>query len=64
MLDCGRFAFPNRLAAARDLLRPTLARALGANLEAWAVLAQLLPSFAGTLPALIATSAAIGAGAP
>jgi hypothetical protein len=63
MLDIGVWAFPARLEQARELLRPLVRDELGRNVEAWAVLVQLLPGFTGTLPELITTSGAIALGA-
>lgn len=63
VLDIGTWAFPARLEDARELLRPLVRDELGRNVEAWAVLAQLLPGFAGTLPELVSTSGAIALGA-
>lgn len=62
VLECIAAAVPQRAAEAADALRPLVAQELGENLEAWAVLAQLLPGFAGSLPELIVTSGAIAAG--
>lgn len=62
VLECIARATPQRAADAADALRPLVQQELGDNLEAWAVLAQLLPGFAGSLPELIATSGAIAAG--
>ena len=59
VLDTGRWAFPARLAEAEAALRPLVRGSLGGNVEAWAVLAQLLPTFTGTVPELIVTSGAI-----
>lgn len=63
VLDVGTWAFPARVEDARELLRPLVQDELGRNTEAWAVLAQLLPGFTGTLPQLIRTSGAIALGA-
>lgn len=63
VLDVGTWAFPARVEDARELLRPLVREELGRNKEAWAVLAQLLPGFTGTLPQLIRTSGAIALGA-
>ncbi|MER5864861.1 hypothetical protein [Kitasatospora sp. NPDC002040] len=63
ILGLGREAFPTRLAEAEDVLRPQVRRELGGHPEAWAVLAQLLPDFTGTLPELVDTAAAV-AGTP
>ncbi|MFD3436541.1 hypothetical protein ACFWU3_03440 [Streptomyces sp. NPDC058685] len=59
VLDTGRWAFPGRLPEAEAVLRPLVQGSLGENTEAWAVLAQLLPTFTGTAPELIVTSGAI-----
>jgi hypothetical protein len=58
-LDTGHWAFPSRVGEAEDVLRPLVRDSLGANVEAWAVLAQLLPTFTGTAPELIVTAGAI-----
>ncbi|MEU9607398.1 hypothetical protein [Streptomyces sp. NPDC048057] len=58
-LDTGRWAFPSRMPDAEAALRPLVLGSLGANVEAWAVLAQLLPTFTGTVPELVVTSGAI-----
>ncbi|MCT4353381.1 hypothetical protein M5362_09600 [Streptomyces sp. Je 1-79] len=58
-LDTGRWAFPTRAREAEDVLRPLVRGSLGTDLEAWAVLAQLLPTFTGTVPELIVTAGAI-----
>ncbi|MGW6564101.1 hypothetical protein [Streptomyces sp. NPDC054975] len=58
-LDTGRWAFPTRKREADAALRPLVRGSLGANVEAWAVLAQLLPTFTGTVPELIVTAGAI-----
>jgi len=62
VLDVGRWAFPEALRPAAALISPLVEHDLGANLEAWAVLGQLVPTFAGTLPELLRTSAAIAGG--
>ena len=43
----------------RERLTPSVREHLGGHAEAWAVLAQLLPTFSGTLPELIATAGAV-----
>ncbi|MET9297246.1 hypothetical protein [Streptomyces sp. NPDC003077] len=58
-LDTGRAAFPHRLEEARETLAPLVREHLGPRPEAWAVCAQLLPTFAGTVPELIGTAGAI-----
>ncbi|WP_457032869.1 hypothetical protein [Kitasatospora sp. P5_F3] len=64
VLGLGRIVFPSRLAEVEDVLRPMVERELGGHGEAWAVLAQLLPGFTGTLPELIATAGAVAGPAP
>ncbi|KQV21732.1 MULTISPECIES: hypothetical protein [unclassified Kitasatospora] len=64
VLGLGRVAFRARLAESEDILRPLVERELGGNEAAWAVLAELLPSFAGTLSELITTAAAIASPGP
>ncbi|MFI0723280.1 hypothetical protein [Streptomyces sp. NPDC021224] len=59
VLAAGRWAFPARLREARDELRPLVRERLGGNTEAWAVAAQLLPTFAGTVPELVVTAGAV-----
>lgn len=59
VLAAGPWAFPARLAQAVDALRPLVRERLGGNPEAWAVTAQLLPTFAGTVPELVTTAGAI-----
>ncbi|MEV6104807.1 hypothetical protein AB0M28_08845 [Streptomyces sp. NPDC051940] len=58
VLALGAWAFPHRLEEALEPLRP-LIDALGPSPEAWAVLAQLLPTFSGTVPELLVTTRAI-----
>ncbi|MER5600790.1 hypothetical protein [Streptomyces sp. NPDC002265] len=59
LLSLGNTLFPARLGAARDALRPLVHDHLGDREEAWAVLAQLMPTFHGTAPELVATAGAI-----
>ncbi|MFJ3923292.1 hypothetical protein [Streptomyces sp. NPDC090022] len=59
LLETGRWAFPARLPQAQEVLRPLVHGSLGTGTEAWAVLAQLLPTFTGTVPELIVTAGAI-----
>lgn len=59
LLATGRWAFPSRMLDAEAALRPLVRESLGANAEAWAVLAQLLPTFTGTVPELVVTAGAI-----
>jgi hypothetical protein len=62
VLACIAEVAPHRAAEAADALRPLVESELGDDLEAWAVLAQLLEGFAGSLAELIVTSGAIAAG--
>lgn len=59
VLHLGTRLFPRRVAEATTTLAPLVRAELGANPDAWAVLAQLLPTFAGTVPELVATCGAI-----
>ncbi|MPY33444.1 hypothetical protein FNH09_19915 [Streptomyces adustus] len=59
LLSLGHTLFPARLAAAQDALRPLVRDHLGESEEAWAVLAQLMPTFHGTAPELVVTAGAI-----
>jgi hypothetical protein len=59
VLSFGTQLFPRRVGEAAASLAPPVRAELGANLDAWAVLAQLLPTFAGTVPELVATCGAI-----
>ncbi|OXM62709.1 hypothetical protein [Amycolatopsis vastitatis] len=59
VLSVGTQLFPHRVGEAAASLAPAVRAELGANLDAWAVLAQLLPTFAGTVPELVATCGAI-----
>ncbi|MEU4097410.1 hypothetical protein [Streptomyces sp. NPDC026673] len=63
VLAVGRWAFARRADEAAGTLRPLVRAELGGNTEAWAVLAQLLPTFSGTHPELITTAGAIAGGA-
>lgn len=58
----GRTLFPRRLAEAEDVLRPLVRREMGTGTESWAVLAQLLPTFSGTVPELVRTAGAVAHG--
>ncbi|MER6910084.1 hypothetical protein ABT354_00195 [Streptomyces sp. NPDC000594] len=58
VLDMGRWAFPRRIPEAEEVLRPLVRGSLGADTEAWAALAQRLPTFTGTVPELITTAGA------
>ncbi|SDM30827.1 hypothetical protein [Allokutzneria albata] len=59
VLELGPRLFPGREAEALDVLGPLVRRELGGNVEAWAVLEQLLPTFTGTVPELVVTCGAI-----
>jgi hypothetical protein len=59
VLHVGAQLFPQRVGDAAELLEPLVRKEIGANPDAWAVLAQLLPAFAGTVPELVRTSGAI-----
>ncbi|GAA2674324.1 hypothetical protein GCM10010428_34660 [Actinosynnema pretiosum subsp. pretiosum] len=59
VLNTGRWAFPHRAAEAAAALGPLVREELGEDLEAWSVLAQLLPTFTGTAPELLRTCGAI-----
>jgi hypothetical protein len=61
VLHLGAELFPHKVAEAGELLGPLVRAELGAHQEAWAVLAQLLPTFAGTVPELVRTSGAVAA---
>ncbi|WP_157767768.1 hypothetical protein [Actinosynnema pretiosum] len=59
VLNTGRWAFPHRAAEAAAALGPLVREELGEDLEAWSVLAQVLPTFTGTAPELLRTCGAI-----
>ncbi|WP_328616920.1 hypothetical protein OHS18_11165 [Amycolatopsis sp. NBC_00355] len=59
VLYFGTRLFPHRAGEVAAVLTPLVRTEIGANPDAWAVLAQLLPTFAGTVPELVATSGAI-----
>ncbi|MFC0543415.1 hypothetical protein [Kutzneria chonburiensis] len=59
VLQAGAQLFPQRAGEAAALLAPLVRAEIGADPDAWAVLAQLLPTFAGTLPELLRTCGAI-----
>lgn len=59
VLQHGTRLFPHRVAEAVELLKPLVRGEIGASPDAWAVLAQLLPTFSGTARELISTSAAV-----
>jgi hypothetical protein len=58
-LELGTWGFPHRLEPVRSVLGEQVREQLGGNVEAWAVFAQLLDTFIGTLPELITTTGAI-----
>ncbi|MFI5530588.1 hypothetical protein ACIA8O_18805 [Kitasatospora sp. NPDC051853] len=58
ILDLGRWAFPTALAPVEEALRPLVARHLADRPEAWVVLARLLPTYRGTVGALLAEAGA------
>lgn len=59
VLHFGTQLFPHRVGEAAALLAPLVRAEIGAHPDAWAVLAQLLPTFAGTVPELVSTSGAV-----
>lgn len=59
VLHFGTRLFPHRVDEAAAVLAPLVRAEMGASPDAWAVLAQLLPTFAGTVPELVATSGAV-----
>jgi hypothetical protein len=59
VLSLGRTMFPARVREAEDALRPLVREHLGGREEAWAVLAQLLGTYHGTVPELVITAGAI-----
>lgn len=59
VLSLGHLMFPARMRAAEGALRPLVHEHLGDREEAWAILAQLMGTFHGTAPELIATAGAI-----
>lgn len=60
ILSFGRWAFAGRIGAAEELIGDLVRDELGGNVEAWAVFAQLLPEFGGSLSELLVTAGAIG----
>jgi hypothetical protein len=58
-LSQGHTLFPTRLRRAEDALRPLVREHLGDREDAWAVLAQLLGTFHGTVPELVMTAGAV-----
>ncbi|MFI6560604.1 hypothetical protein [Streptomyces sp. NPDC050534] len=59
VLSLGHLLFPARVHDAEDALRPLVRDHLGDREESWAVLAQLVGGFHGTVPELVATAGAI-----
>lgn len=58
VLHVGTQLFPRRVGEAAALLAPLVRAELGADLDAWAALDELMPDFAGTVPELVTTSGA------
>ncbi|ANZ40014.1 hypothetical protein BBK82_32225 [Lentzea guizhouensis] len=61
VLHLGAELFPQQAAEARKMVEPLVRTEIGKHEEAWAVLAQLLPTFTGTVPELVRTSGAVAA---
>ncbi|WP_432177066.1 hypothetical protein [Streptomyces sp. Tue6028] len=59
VLSLGRTLFPTRLGEAEDALRPLVRDRLGGREDAWAVLAQLVGNYHGTVPELVVMAGAI-----
>jgi hypothetical protein len=59
VLSLGGTMFPARVREAEDALRPLVRDHLGDREDAWAVLAQLLGTYHGTVPELVITAGAI-----
>ncbi|MFG2478634.1 hypothetical protein [Streptomyces fagopyri] len=59
VLSLGRTMFPARVGEAEDVLRPLVRDHLGDREDAWAVLAQLVGTYYGTVPELLATAGAV-----
>ncbi|WP_369264207.1 hypothetical protein [Streptomyces sp. R35] len=59
VLSLGRTLFPTRVREAEDALRPLVRDHLGDREDAWAVLAQLIGTFQGSVPELVITAGAI-----
>ncbi|WP_405923264.1 hypothetical protein [Streptomyces sp. NBC_00035] len=59
VLSLGRTMFPSRVGETEDALRPLVRDHLGDREEAWAVLAQLIGTYHGTIPELVITAGAI-----
>ncbi|MEU4250526.1 hypothetical protein AB0F15_24270 [Amycolatopsis sp. NPDC026612] len=62
VLHLGTQLFPHRVSEAAALLKPLVDAELGANSDAWTVFEERLPTFAGTVPELLATCGAIARG--
>lgn len=58
-LTVGGWAFPGRIHPVRGPLGELVREELGGNVEAWAVFAQLLPTFSGSLTELVVTAGAV-----
>jgi hypothetical protein len=58
-LTVGGWAFPDRIGSVHGPLGELVRDELGGNVEAWAVFAQLLPTFSGSLTELIVTAGAV-----
>ncbi|GGN59787.1 hypothetical protein GCM10011579_024270 [Streptomyces albiflavescens] len=59
VLAMGTTMFPTRVREAEDALRPLVRSQLGGREDAWAVLAQLVRSYHGTIPELVTTAGAV-----
>lgn len=59
VLSLGRTMFPARIREAEDALRPLVRDHLGDREDAWAVLAQLVGTYHGTVPELLTIAGAI-----
>ncbi|MGW3629586.1 hypothetical protein ACWD7F_05395 [Streptomyces sp. NPDC005122] len=59
VLSLGRTMFPARVREAEDVLRPLVRDHLGDREDAWAVLAQLVGTYYGTVPELLVTAGAV-----
>jgi hypothetical protein len=62
VLHFGTQLFPRRVGEAAALLAPLVRAEIGADLDAWVALAELLPDFDGTVPELVTTSGAVARG--
>ncbi|WP_394620608.1 hypothetical protein JNUCC0626_16325 [Lentzea sp. JNUCC 0626] len=59
VLHFGRQLFPRRTREAAAVLAPLVRDEIGVDPDSWAVMAQLLPTFLGTVAELVHTSAAV-----